>query len=45
MADNPPAPLVDRMAKTFLKTDGDLRRVMKTMLDSPEFWSQGAYDA
>ena len=31
------------MAQTFLKTDGDLRAVMQTMLDSKEFWSEGAY--
>ncbi|HWB85624.1 MAG TPA: DUF1800 domain-containing protein [Bryobacteraceae bacterium] len=43
VADNPPESLVDRMAKTFLKSDGDLREVMKTMLKSKEFWSQGAY--
>ncbi len=45
VADDPPPSLVDRMAKTFLKTDGDLRQVMQTMLTSPEFWSQGAYRA
>jgi uncharacterized protein (DUF1800 family) len=43
VADNPPASLVDRMAQTFLKTDGDLRAVMKTMLESREFFSEGAY--
>ncbi len=43
VADDPPASLVDRMARTFLKTDGDLRAVMKTMLESREFWSVGAY--
>ena len=43
VADDPPATLVDRMARTFLKTDGDLREVMKTMLGSKEFWSVGAY--
>ena len=43
VADDPPAPLVDRMAATFLKKDGDLRAVLKTMFDSPEFWSRGAY--
>jgi uncharacterized protein (DUF1800 family) len=43
VADEPPAGLVDRMAMTFEKTDGDLRAVMKTMLDSKEFWSVGAY--
>ncbi len=43
VADQPPETLVDRMARTFLKSDGDIRAVMRTMLDSPEFWSQGAY--
>jgi uncharacterized protein (DUF1800 family) len=43
VADEPPAALVDRMAETFRKTDGDLRAVMQTMLQSKEFWSEGAY--
>ncbi len=43
VADDPPPALVDRMARTFLKSDGDLRVVMKTMLDSKEFWSEGAF--
>jgi uncharacterized protein (DUF1800 family) len=43
VADDPPATLVERMARTFLKTDGDLREVMKNMLGSKEFWSAGAY--
>ena len=43
VADDPPDRLVDRMAATFLKKDGDLRAVLKTMFDSPEFWSRGAY--
>ena len=37
--DKPPAELVDRMAKTFLTTDGDLREVMRTMFTSAEFWA------
>src|SRR5579884_2428529 len=45
VADDPPPSLVNRMADTFLKTDGDLRRVMETMLESGEFWSEGAYHA
>jgi len=45
VADNPPPSLVERMSKTFLKSNGDLRKVMKTMLESPEFWSDGAYRA
>ena len=43
VADDPPEALVDRMAKTFLKTDGDLRAVMETMLTSREFFSDGAW--
>jgi uncharacterized protein (DUF1800 family) len=43
VADEPPAALVERMAQTFLKTDGDLRAVMQTMLASKEFFSEGAY--
>jgi len=43
VADDPPATLADRMARTFLKTDGDLREVMRTMIGSKEFWSVGAY--
>jgi uncharacterized protein (DUF1800 family) len=43
--DQPPDALVDRMAKEFLKSHGDIRQVMRTMLDSPEFWSRAAYRA
>lgn len=43
ISDDPPPALVDRMAKTFLKEDGDIREVLKTMLDSPEFWAPQAY--
>ncbi len=45
VADDPPPSLVNRMAKTFSRSDGNLRAVMRTMLKSPEFWSQGAYRA
>ena len=31
------------MAQTFLKTDGDIREVLHTMIYSPEFWSKDAY--
>jgi len=45
VADNPPQGLIDRMAQTFLDTNGDIRAVMNTMLTSKEFLSQGAYQA
>ena len=37
VSDNPPEALVDRMAQTFLKSDGDIREVLHTMIYSPEF--------
>ena len=43
--DDPPAALVERMAATFQKTDGDIRAVMTTLITSPEFWSREAYRA
>jgi len=45
VADQPPPELVERMAATFTKTQGDLREVMKTMIAAPEFFSQAAYRA
>lgn len=45
VADEPPPALVDRMAQTFLKTDGDLRAVLQTMFASQEFLSEGAWQA
>jgi len=45
VSDNPPPALIDRMTQTFLKKDGDIREVMRTMLKSPEFWSTDVYRA
>jgi uncharacterized protein (DUF1800 family) len=45
VSDKPPDALVDRMAQTFLKSDGDIREVLHTMIYSPEFWSKEAYRA
>ena len=45
VADDPPPALVDRMAQTFLKSDGDIRAVIETMLESKEFWSEAAYQS
>jgi len=45
VSDNPPESLVNRMAQTFLSSDGDTRAVLKTMIYSPEFWSRDAYRA
>jgi uncharacterized protein (DUF1800 family) len=37
VADDPPRSLVDRLAQTFTRTDGDLREVTRTLFLSPEF--------
>jgi uncharacterized protein (DUF1800 family) len=43
VSDAPPRALVDRAAKRFRDTDGDLREVMRTILTSPEFASADTY--
>jgi uncharacterized protein (DUF1800 family) len=45
VSDDPPPALVDRMAQTFLKKQGNIREVLKTMIESPEFWAPEAYRA
>jgi uncharacterized protein (DUF1800 family) len=45
VADEPPAALVDRAAKKFLDTDGDLREVVRTIVTSPEFFAADDYGA
>ncbi|MDB5844700.1 MAG: hypothetical protein JWP79_2010 [Polaromonas sp.] len=39
VADQPPAALVEQLAATFLATQGDIRAVMRTLVQSPGFWS------
>ena len=45
VADVPPPALVDRAAKRFRDTDGDLREVVRTIVTSPEFFAREAYRA
>jgi uncharacterized protein (DUF1800 family) len=40
VADDPPPALVERMAKTFLASDGDIKAVLRTLVASPEFNSK-----
>jgi uncharacterized protein (DUF1800 family) len=39
ISDTPPPPLVDRLAKRFTETDGNLKEVAKAMVSAPEAWS------
>src|SRR5271154_3420379 len=43
VSDNPPQSLIDRMAKSFTASNGDVRVVLRTMIYSSEFWSKDAY--
>ena len=45
VSDNPPPAMVARMQNTFLKKDGDIREVLRTMFRSPEFWAPETYRA
>ena len=42
VADDPPPALVDRMAKAWTKSDGDIPSVLRAMIEAPEFRSAGA---
>ena len=43
VSDDPPAGLIDSMAKTFEKKKGDIREVLTTLFRSPEFWAVDSY--
>jgi len=45
VSDTPPPSLVDRMAKEFQKSDGNIKDVLHAMIYSPEFWTREAYRA
>lgn len=40
IADEPPAAVVDEMAKTFLQSKGDIKEVLLTMVMHPGFWAK-----
>src|SRR5438132_2680710 len=45
VADDPPKELVDRIAKRFLETGGDLRETVRAVVTSPEFFDARYYRA
>jgi len=45
VSDTPPVALVDRLAKLFQETNGDIRAVLKALLTSPEFRDPRAHSA
>jgi uncharacterized protein (DUF1800 family) len=45
ISDQPPAAAVERAAKVFRETDGDLRQVVQSIIYAPEFFSTQSYRA
>jgi uncharacterized protein (DUF1800 family) len=45
VADEPPPSLVTKLAERFTATDGDLREVTRSLIQSDEFWSREAWGA
>jgi uncharacterized protein (DUF1800 family) len=42
VSDNPSPSLLAKMSKSFTEHDGDIKEVLITMVNSPEFWSKTA---
>ncbi|HOZ78267.1 MAG TPA: DUF1800 domain-containing protein [Ferruginibacter sp.] len=38
VSDNPPQPLIDKLAAAFTKSEGNIKEVLMTMVAAPEFW-------
>ena len=43
VADTPPASLVNKLAKRFQETNGNIRSVLETLFNSSEFWNEKYY--
>jgi uncharacterized protein (DUF1800 family) len=39
VADDPPAPAIDKLAAVFHRSEGDLREVSRALIDLPEAWT------
>ncbi len=45
VSDRPPRQLIDRLVATYDRTGGDVRALLRTLAQSPEFWSPEAVGA
>jgi uncharacterized protein (DUF1800 family) len=45
VADNPPPSLVSKAAEAFSRSDGDIPTLLRTLIDSPEFFARETYQA
>ncbi len=39
VSDDPPQSLIDKMSQAFLSSGGDIKTVLRTMFEAPEFWA------
>jgi len=45
VSDTPPPAMIERMTQTWVETKGDIRQVLLTMVNSPEFFTAATYRA
>ncbi|HVR98257.1 MAG TPA: DUF1800 domain-containing protein [Thermoanaerobaculia bacterium] len=45
VSDQPPKALVDRLTAVYLESGGDVRRLLRTIAESPDFWAPAAVGA
>jgi uncharacterized protein (DUF1800 family) len=45
VSDHPPQTLVNQLTNVYLRTGGDVRRMLTAIVESPEFWSRDAVGA
>ncbi|AEK62747.1 hypothetical protein CFU_2921 [Collimonas fungivorans Ter331] len=43
VSDKPEPALTEKLARRFLSSNGDIKAVLHTLFDSPEFWARGNY--
>ena len=43
VADTPPPAVIEKVTTAFRQSDGDLKQVMQTLINAPEFWSPDYY--
>ena len=45
VADEPPTGLVDHVTRSYTRTGGDISAMLRTILYSPQFWSEETFEA
>jgi uncharacterized protein (DUF1800 family) len=45
VSDNPPQVLIDKVSGVYMKSDGDIREMLKAIFTSPEFYAPESYRA